>query len=280
MFGYILINKPEMKFREFDRYRSYYCGLCHKLKEKYGFSGQLTLSYDMTFLIMLLTGLYEPQNQYSFCHCLVHPIEKHPCSMNQFTDYCADLNLLLLWYKCMDDWQDEHNIPRLLYGKALQNKAHQIEKKYPDKAQVIEQKLKELHTCEEKKEPDIDIVAGLFGEITAEIFAYQKDSWEPDLRKMGFYLGKYIYILDAYEDLEADSKKNNYNPLIPYLKTKDFQRESHQILTMMMAECCKAFEKLPVLLDVEILRNILYSGIWTKFDIVTAKRNRKTEKDK
>ena len=63
MFGYIIINKGDMKFKEFDIYHSYYCGLCRVLKEKYGLAGQLSLSYDMTFLIMILSSLYEPDTR-------------------------------------------------------------------------------------------------------------------------------------------------------------------------------------------------------------------------
>ena len=68
MFGYIAINKAEMKFKDYDMYHSYYCGLCKCLKECYGIRGQMTLSFDMTFLIVLLTGLYEPQTPVSYTH--------------------------------------------------------------------------------------------------------------------------------------------------------------------------------------------------------------------
>ena len=61
MFGYIVCNQSEMKFKEYDEYHKYYCGLCRGLRNRYGVKGQLSLSYDMTFLIMLLTGLYEPE---------------------------------------------------------------------------------------------------------------------------------------------------------------------------------------------------------------------------
>ena len=77
MFGYIAINKAEMKFKDYDMYHSYYCGLCKCLKECYGIRGQMTLSFDMTFLIVLLTGLYEPKTQREVVNCIAHPFEKH-----------------------------------------------------------------------------------------------------------------------------------------------------------------------------------------------------------
>ena len=72
MFGYIIVNKPEMKFREFDVYHGYYCGLCRKLKEHYGKFGQITLSYDMVFVLMTLTSLYEPETTKSMKRCVTH----------------------------------------------------------------------------------------------------------------------------------------------------------------------------------------------------------------
>ena len=72
MFGYIIVNKAEMKFREFDVYHSFYCGICRELKRKYGVCGQISLSYDMTFLAILLTGLYEPQTRAGKCKCISH----------------------------------------------------------------------------------------------------------------------------------------------------------------------------------------------------------------
>ena len=80
MFGYIIVNKPEMKFREFDVYHGYYCGLCRKLKEHYGKFGQITLSYDMVFVLMTLTSLYELETTKSMKRCVTHPLQKHALS--------------------------------------------------------------------------------------------------------------------------------------------------------------------------------------------------------
>lgn len=79
--------------------------------------------------------------------------------------------------------------------------------------QVITDNLRKLSEYEKANETNIDYVAGAFGNILSEIYVYKKDEWEADLRRMGFYLGKFIYIMDAYEDIEEDIKKGNYNPL-------------------------------------------------------------------
>lgn len=273
MFGYIAINKAEMKFKDYDIYHSYYCGLCKCLKENYGKSGQLTLSYDMTFLIVLLTGLYEPETVREVVNCIAHPLEKHAARTNLYTDYAASMNLILSYYKCKDDWYDERKKKSFLAARMLKPKVAAISKRYPEKAARISSDLQKLSYYEKLNETDLDKMAGFFGNIMAEIFAYRKDEWEKSLRKIGFFLGKFIYLMDAYEDVEKDEKTGNYNPLKEKFHTDpDFAESSRKLLTLMMAECSREFEKLPILLHADILRNILYSGVWCRYTAVTSRR--------
>ena len=124
-------------------------------------------------------------------------------------------------------------------------------------------------------------MAGLFGDIMAEIFAWEPDAWELSLRKIGFFLGKFIYLMDAYEDVEKDIGNNSYNPLKEAFLQKtpeQFATECRTLLTMMMAECSREFEQLPILEDVEILRNILYAGVWSRYGQIRCSR-KETEKE-
>lgn len=279
MFGYIAINKAEMKFKDYDMYHSYYCGLCKCLKSCYGKRGQMTLSFDMTFLIVLLTGLYEPETTLETVNCIAHPLEKHPARTNIYTDYAAAMNLVLSYYKCKDDWQDEKRRKSYLAVKALQPKASAVKNRFPEKISHIASDLKKLSFYEQEQETNLDKMAGLFGDIMAEIFAYHKDEWEISLRKIGFFLGKFIYLMDAYEDVEKDIKSGSYNPLKETFQTDtDFAENCKQLLTLMIAECSREFEKLPILLHADILRNILYSGVWCRYTAVTAKRNEDSQK--
>lgn len=150
MFGYIAINKAEMKFKDYDVYQAYYCGLCRRLKECYGKRGQLTLSYDMTFLIVLLTGLYEPKTITGEIRCIAHPLEKHPTKINEYTDYAASMNLILSYYKCKDDWTDERKKKGYIAAKALEPKIKKIESNYPEKVRLIHSKLEEINQYEKK----------------------------------------------------------------------------------------------------------------------------------
>lgn len=261
MFGYVVVNKPELKFKEFDIYRGYYCGLCRSLRKRHGITGQLTLTYDMTFLAMLLSALYEPQITDEMHRCIAHPTKKQRMIHTKYTDYVADMNILFSYYKSLDDWKDDHNLLKLAFSKMTKNKTQD----YDEKADAIASLLNELGTREKENETNIDIMAGIFGKIMAILFVPQEDQWAPYLKHMGFFLGKFIYILDAYDDLEKDIKKNSYNPFKSICNEPDFDDRIKSMLTMMMAECSKEFEALPIIENANILRNILYAGVWTAF---------------
>lgn len=278
MFGYVVMNKPEIRFKDFDLYRSFYCGLCRELREKYGISGQITLTYDMTFVVVLLSALYEPPTQKGTTRCVIHPVCRQPVRKNAATEYGADMNVLLTYYKCMDDWEDEKKFAALGYGKILQRKNNRLSSRYPEKAEKIRKLLEKLSQMEKAGETDIDKMSGCFGQIMEEIFAWKKDAWEDSLRRMGFYLGKFIYILDAYDDVEKDVKNGNYNPFAEKYIMKGFDEQVRQLLIMMMAQTCREFEKLPIIKYTDILRNILYSGVWCRFETIARKRREAGEK--
>lgn len=278
MFGYVVMNKPEIKFKDFDLYRSFYCGLCRELRERYGIPGQLTLTYDMTFVIMLLSGLYEPPSSRGTTRCIMHPVRRQKVQKNLFTEYGADMNIFLAYYKCADDWKDEKSFLKLAYGKLLERGEKQAESQWKKKADRIVELLEELSVMEKNNEKDLDRVSGCFGKIMEEILAWREDEWEPTLRRMGFYLGKFIYLMDAYEDVEEDVKKGNYNPFSGDYIIEGFPDRVKSLLIMMMAQTCREFEKLPIIKYTDILRNILYSGVWCRYEAVTQKRIQEKEK--
>ena len=266
MFGYVQAHKPELKMREFYKYKAYYCGLCKGLREKYGFLGQLTLTYDMTFLVMLLTSLYEVETKREECRCVVHPVKKQKMLSNEITEYAADMNIILTYYHFVDDWQDEKSKLGLAGLHAFRKTYLELEEKYPEKCRAIRKCLYLLKKCEERGEENIDITARYFGELMAEHFAYKKDVWEKPLKRMGFYLGKFIYIMDAYDDVEKDLESGSYNAFAKLYGQADFEERCREMMNFVLAECTAQFEWLPCIEDANILRNILYAGVWQKID--------------
>ena len=277
MFGYIVVNQPELRIREWELYHSYYCGLCRVLKEKYGRVGQATLSYDMTFLLLLLSGLYEPETVCGESRCPVHPGKKHVYRCNELTEYVADMNMLLTEYKCKDDWKDDRKHLRLLLARILGSRTEESRQKYFGKLEQISAAMEELSRAEEQGVTDLDEMAGRFGRVMAQVVAVRKDEWEESLLRFGFYLGKFIYLLDAYEDIEEELKRVRYNPLKERYEDPDFEQDCQDILTMMMSACCREFEQLPILDNVEILRNILYSGVWSRYEATRQARKKSAE---
>lgn len=262
MFGYVTANKPELKIREFTRYKGFYCGLCRCLHKQHGRLGQMTLTYDMTFLVILLSSLYEPKMKEERRRCLVHPAKKQFLLLNEITDYAADMNILLTYDHFEDDWKDEKKISAWFGMKAFARKKRNIEKRYPRQATAIAKALRQLHGLEEENCADMDAVARPFGELMSELFVWKEDAFQHILRSLGFYLGKFIYIMDAWMDREEDRKKNCYNPFLLHEENYT-EKRIREILDGTLRIAIAEFEKLPCEQDLAILRNILYEGVWT-----------------
>ncbi|MCM1245853.1 MAG: DUF5685 family protein [Roseburia sp.] len=292
MFGYVMANKPELKIREFDRYKGYYCGLCRQLKRRNGRLSQLTLTYDMTFLILLLSSLYEPAEWEERHRCMIHPGKKQKMIRNEITDYAADMNVLLSYYHFKDDWNDEKKVSGLFGMGAFARRAEKIAEKYPDKSRVIRDKLSDLAELERKNETRPDVISRPFGELMAELFCYRQDAFAEILRRFGFFLGKYIYLMDAYMDLEKDRKNGSFNPFADAWERADqeadrdgettgkegFEGRIMQMLEGTMREAVVEFEKLPLEMDLPILRNILYEGV--KIPLIKRKQESESKEEK
>lgn len=267
MFGYINVNEQELKLREYTAYRSFYCGLCRNLHQRYGRTAQMMLNYDLTFLALLLNGLYEPEGAQEAHRCALHPTKKHGMVVNDAVSYAADMTVVLSYQKLMDDWEDEHRHTRRAMASFLKSDYGRLREIYPRQVKTLEENIMLLRRAEKENRTEIDYAAGLNGRYLAEIFVWKEDGWQQELRNIGFYMGKFIYLMDALEDMEKDRKKGNFNVFSKYgpIWGTDKEEQIREILMEMMTEASRAFELLPILEHAEILRNILYSGVWTRY---------------
>jgi hypothetical protein len=257
-----MISTKELTKEEYTRYRAVYCGLCNKLKLHHGAISRLTLTYDMTFLAMFLSSLYEEKEADSSQRCPVHPIRKHHCVSSPATDYAADMSVLLTYYKCLDDWNDDHSVVALQKSKVFQSKAQAVELLWPRQCFAVKRGIEILTEMERNNEMNPDLPANCFGIIMGELFVRDEDEYSAPLRRMGAALGRFIYMMDAVSDLKSDIKKERYNPLVSFTDT-DFTT----MLSLLIVECTKEFENLHPERDANIMRNILYSGVWTKYTV-------------
>lgn len=280
MFGYININQKIMSDENRKAYQAYYCGLCRRLKSNCGAKGQMLLNYDMTFLVVLLTGLYELTNETSEITCALHPTKKRTVWMNEATDYAADMNVILAYHNLIDDWKDDKAYTKKAFVKILDKDYTRIMSKYPRQVEALERFMQKTEEVERNQETNMDAVSGLTGEMLGEVFCWKEDEWAEELRALGFYMGKFIYIMDAYEDYDSDLLKNEYNPLTYAMKesARDMDTLCRLLLTSMMSECAKSFERLPILLHADILRNVLYSGVWSKYEYLQLKKRKAQQK--
>lgn len=272
MFGHVQANLADLSEEEKQRYRAAYCGLCHTLGKRHGFLTRLTLTYDLTFLTLLLTSLYEPAESCGSCRCVAHPCKKHCYAVNPYTEYAADMTIALTYYKCLDDWKDDRSIPGWLCAKYLEKKYQNVKDQWPEQCAVIEEELEALTRIETASAASPDAAANCFGRLMAGMFVYRKDNWEGALRALGYGLGRYIYFADAAVDYKKDQRTGSYNPLN---KLSSSPEEMKSTLMLVLGEASQAFEFLPLVQDEHLLKNILYSGIWIKYNRGMRKKREK-----
>ena len=263
MFGYILANRDALTEEQQGRYRALYCALCRTLGKEYGTLAKLSLSYDMVMLILMLNGMYEPGEEGESFVCPVHPFKKRQGIKTEYTGYAADMTVVLAYEKMLDDCADENSPISHAGERALRAAYAKAAERQKDKAQEIAARLRELYAAE-RQQRGIDDLANLFGGVLGEVFDYGDSLWRGSLREFGEALGRFIYVLDAYADFEKDKKKGRFNPLE--------SNADESILSVLMGEVSQIFERLPILQDAEIIRNIIYSGVWIRYRARTKKK--------
>ena len=180
-------------------------------------------------------------------------MKKQAMIENEITQYAADMNVLLAYYHMKDDWADEKKVSGLLGADCSRKRQKRLRSNIQGR---VKQSGVFAGTLRLKRERSGDRpISRLLWKTDKRSVVYKEDMWEETLRRMGFFLGKYIYIMDAYEDLEEDLRKQ-FNPLKSLHERADYEEQIRQILCMMIAECSAEFENLPCLLDGH-LRNIL-----------------------
>ncbi len=219
----------------------------------------------MTFLILLLSSLYEPANKLYNERCIAHPSKKQLIIQNEITEYAASINIMLSYYNMIDNWLDDKDYKSLAISKALQQEFKKSNLKLPEKSKIIKKRLDNISLLEKNNSQDLDAVSNEFGHLMEEVILYKKDEWEKNLRKTGFFLGKYIYFLDAYEDMKKDEENKSYNPF-NNLDVENKQAYAKELLMLNLSFLSEEIEKLPLVQDKAIIDNIIYSGMLNKLN--------------
>lgn len=265
MFGYLTASIPRLTQQELDRYRACYCGLCRALRERHGQLSRLTLSYDMTFLVLLLNSLYEPDERQGVDTCIAHPKTPRAWWRSECSNYAADMTVALAYLKCRDDWEDDGSAAALAESAVLKPAWDKVKALWPRQCAAMEESIRALQTIERSGREAPDEAADCFARMMGECFVVRDDRWRPALYGTGAALGRFIYILDACMDLDSDVKRENYNPFTSRCG-RDNAAYFRDILKMLLADCVRELDRLPLVEDVGLLKNILCAGLWTEFD--------------
>lgn len=279
MFGYVTPCKPELKIKDYEKFKAYYCGLCLSIKKNYGNLPRLVLNYDMTFLAVLLDSISDKKCEVHLGRCITHPMrKKYFIISNAAVDYAAFCNISLAYYKLLDDVEDEKNKTSKIKSILLKSYFNKFPKNLKDNTDYIKNNLLELSKLEKSDlKLSIDELSHPFADLTGFIISRYSD--DKNLRNvlynLGYNLGKWIYIIDAYDDLEKDMKKNKFNALnismnddhLPYKEfSSNIKSKVSFILGLCGKSCLDYLNKLPMKTNVAILHNILQYGLLSKME--------------
>ena len=263
MFGYIRPLECELRVREQAEYRALYCGLCKAIHARYGQAARLVLNYDCAFLAAFLHALSEtPHAACEPRRCALklfrgkNPVAK-PSAM---LDYAADTNVLLAYHQLADDWADERRLRAALGRLLLKRSAKRAAKRQPKLAEAIAARLKDLNRLEQESAACTDEPSGAFGELMQEIILHAPMLAESDRAPAGwmFYnLGRWIYLIDAWDDREKDGKRGAYNP---FLRANTDAEAASFLLYVSLTEAEKGYDLLPISEDMGLVNNIMHQG--------------------
>ena len=299
MFGYVIVDKKALRIREYDYYRATYCGLCHSMGKCTGCVSRLTLSYDVTFFVLVREILTGTKVEFVKKRCVRHPIRKiETVKMNSQMEYSACVGAQLSYQKILDNINDEKGTKRFVAKicKALFSRMDM--KSYdlnPSISELIAEKLELISQIEDNRTPSIDAPAEVFGDMMAGLLSFElKGEKKLIAEKIGKRIGRWIYIVDAFDDYESDRKSGSYNPFVELYEGKDFTDDDLiSIAKMLEAELSLAFSALELLDEdgdknrSEIIKNILCLGMPANVERICkkkiegeqgSKKNKKDEK--
>lgn len=268
MFGYLTVYKPELKFKEFEMYKAVYCSLCKRLKKNYGLLSSLALNYECTFLAMLSMGLVEECPHFKKCRCTVNPFKKcNKCvGGDEGLDFSAAATVILAYYKLCDEIQDNGFWKKLILypiKSILKRKFKKASKNYPDIKEIAANYSREQAEIENTSCSNIDAAANPTAKMLESMLSLLSDNNE-QLARFGYCIGRWIYLMDAYDDVLDDIKKKNYNIFLKKFDNdniNDLSSYAYGVLNFTLGEAVEAFEKINIRHFKPIFLNIIRDGM-------------------
>lgn len=270
MFGYVRASKPELKIKEYEIYKAVYCSLCKKLGKSYGILSRFTLSYDFTFLALLNMSLQDGCDGFEQKRCAFNPLKKcNYCKNSDAVDMPAAAAMIMLYYKILDNIADERGFKKLGYLclKPIFSHAHKkAAKNYPEIEGAVAEYITKQNILEKAGCTSIDEAADPTAKVMEKILSIcSKDEIQKRvLNRLGYCLGRYIYLIDAAVDLQDDIKTGSYN-VLKNIDEEEIKERIKAQLYFCSNEAARAFELLDIKKYKTILGNIIYLGLEETF---------------
>ncbi len=270
MFGFIRPVKPELRVKEADRFQQVYCGLCHAIRARYGRFFTFFLSYDMTFFALVAGCGEEETAPPCRKRCDAHPVAGHACAQSDAAlALAADVSVLLTYHKLQDSLADEKGARRAIAAVLcrLAKRGYQKARaRLPEADSEMVQALCDLQTLEREKCASMDRAADASARMTAAVVPRTGDARERVLRQMFYHIGRWVYLLDAAQDVKEDMEQGGYNPVVLRydLRAPDLtavRQPLERTLERSLADICMAYDLLDVRRDADLIRNIIFLGM-------------------
>ena len=288
MFGNVKPLKQELKLRDYSNYRAYYCGLCKSMGGRYAGLCRLGLSYEAVFIAVVISAMTDDKVMLKLKRCFMHPLTKQPMVVkNKSVDAAASVNVLLMYNSLCDNVKDEKDFKSALMRQWFKRTYKKACADMPEINSIITQKLDDLSLTEEGlcDIPDraAEPFAEMMGELAAKLIPHETD----DIYWFGFFMGKWLYVADAYQDIEKDVKNKAYNPFVlmnPGMETHEIIRNSRDdaefLLKGALAELSRIYARFNPKRNREIIENILFEGMPARTEAVLSGESRLKNKNK
>ena len=285
LFGYIRPLKPQLRMCEYDTYKAVYCGLCKQLGHSYGLFSRFTLSYDFAFLSILSMALREEPPQFCRERCIAHPlVKKSCCAPDDCSRFAACTAMIMLYYKVDDNYRDSRfggKLLMLLAKPFAANARRRAMQEHPELDAIIAKMMKQQNILEQAKCDSIDEAAEPSAQSLSHIFELlgTGEAQCRVLSRLGYLLGRWVYFMDALDDLEEDIKQGGYNAfaladtLTLQSDLQPTRNAARAALNQTAAEIAKAYELLELKRYQPILDNVIYLGLKNSLNLVEEKRS-------
>ena len=289
MFGYVHISPDKLSEEDQQLYQACYCGLCHTLGRRYGVAARMMLNYDLVFLAMLLSDGDMPRCGTK--RCLPHPIRSRCfCENTEALEAAADVSVLLTWWQLRDGVADHGLWKGLKYrflSLFLRSAYKKAQKNRPELDEMIRRRLDRLSALEREKCPVPDEAADAFALLLRDMASLEGEGVKRRvLEELLYHLGRWIYLVDALDDIKDDSKTGSYNPLLlrydtenGQLKPEDRERVAAS-LDASIRTMAAAFELADFGCWTGIIESTLYEGLYAVGNAVLSGTYRKPKRNR